>query len=253
MLTSLGMGPEFQRGRGYARAGQVWQLTISSSLVTALVRGSDDRTYRARIAVRAFDGADWTRVERQLSRQAYYAAKLMAGQMPADIERVFARYGLRLFPDRADDLAMDCTCPDWQVPCRHLAAACHVLAESFDTDPFGILAWRGRGRDELLTRLRELRVGPAAGLAGWEPARQPSPADPVDTFWTAGGALRPAGAAVDAAAVDGAVVVPGSVHRSDALLDQLDSPGLTLGRHQIVDLLRPAYRILAADEGSPPR
>jgi hypothetical protein len=232
----------------------VWQLTISSSLVTALVRGSDDRTYRARIAVRAFDGADWTRVERQLSRQAYYAAKLMAGQMPADIERVFARYGLRLFPDRADDLAMDCTCPDWQVPCRHLAAACHVLAESFDTDPFGILAWRGRGRDELLARLRELRVGPAAPVPGGvTPDTRPSD-EPVDTFWTAGGVPAPTGGApAGGRSGDGGVAVPGSVRRSDALLDQLDSPGLTLGRHQIVDLLRPAYRILADDDGSPTR
>ena len=56
---------------------------------------------------------------------------------------------------------MDCTCPTWQVPCRHLTATFYALAESFDTDPFGILAWRGRGREELLDRLRVLRSVPS--------------------------------------------------------------------------------------------
>ena len=46
---------------------------------------------------------------------------------------------------------MDCTCERWPMPCTHLAATCYALAQSFETDPFGVFAWRGRGRDELLT------------------------------------------------------------------------------------------------------
>ena len=49
---------------------------------------------------------------------------------------------------------MNCNCPDWGVPCKHLAAVCYVLAEAFDDDPFAMLAWRGKGRDELLAALR---------------------------------------------------------------------------------------------------
>jgi uncharacterized Zn finger protein len=237
MLESLGMGPQFGRGRRYARAGHVRHLTISASLVVALVRGSDDQTYRARIAVRAFSAADWARVERELARQAYYAAKLLAGQMPPDIDRMFARYGLSLFPDSVDDVAMDCSCPDWEVPCRHLAAACHVLAESFDTDPFGILAWRGRGRDELLDRLRELRSGPPDRSITRGTVDESAPlADSLSTFWTAGGA--------PARSPSADAPVPGTVRRPDALLDQLDALPLTYGRHEVADLLRPAYRAI---------
>ncbi len=49
---------------------------------------------------------------------------------------------------------MSCNCPDWGVPCKHLAAVCYVLAEAFDADPFAMLAWRGKGRDDLLAALR---------------------------------------------------------------------------------------------------
>src|SRR5205807_14953 len=57
------------------------------------------------------------------------------------------------------DLDMHCSCPDWEVPCKHLAAVCYVLAEEFDRDPFGMLAWRGKAREELLTSLRAIQGG----------------------------------------------------------------------------------------------
>ena len=85
---------------------------------------------------------------------------------------------------------MHCSCPDWEVPCKHLAAVCYVLAEEFDHDPFDMLAWRGKGRDELLTALRGSRgraargeaPAAAAGPAGWtcRPRRWRSP-------WTVSG------------------------------------------------------------------
>jgi uncharacterized Zn finger protein len=230
MLEALRMPAQFQQGRRYARAGHVRQLTISSSLASALVLDENGQTYRAKIAVRAFSGADWRRIEGALAQQAIYAAKLLAGQLPDDIDRLLASFGLSLFPDSLADLAMDCSCPGWQVPCRHLTAACYALAGSFDGDPFGILAWRGRGREELLDRLRALRFEPVATVV--EPAEAPA----VSDFWTAGPrAAAPTGA------------VPGSVRRPDALLDQLDPLLLTAGRHDVLDLLRAAYRAIAQD------
>ena len=45
------------------------------------------------------------------------------------------------------------------MPCKHLAATFYLLAEAFDADPFLILRWRGRDREQLLARLRDLRAG----------------------------------------------------------------------------------------------
>ena len=101
----------------------------------------------------------------QLASQALFRAKLLAGEMPHEIEEVFGECGTPLFPRSAADLDMHCSCPDWGVPCKHLAAVCYVLAEEFDRDPFAMLAWRGKGRDELLTALRQIQ-GAARGSAG---------------------------------------------------------------------------------------
>ena len=153
VLEGLGVGGRLQRGRNYARRGQVISLEIDAGTVTASVQGSRAKPYRVRISIAAFGKAEWTAVEEALAGNAWFVATLLAGEMPADIEDVFATAGLSLFPHSARELSMDCSCPDWEVPCKHLAAVFYLLAERFDDDPFQILSWRGREREDLLGRL----------------------------------------------------------------------------------------------------
>ncbi len=229
MLESLRMPGVFQQGRRYARSGKVRSLGISTSLVTGLVVDDDGATYRARIAVRAFSAADWRRIERKLAAEALHAARLLAGDLPDDLDTLLAGFGLSLFPTDLTEIALECSCVGWRKPCAHVAATCYVLAESFEADPFGILAWRGRGRTELLDNLRELRAAPDVGPA----ARPARPAPPTAGFWTAGPRLAPP-----------PEPVPGSVRRPTALLEQLDPLGLAAGRFEVADVLAEAYRRL---------
>jgi|SRR5262245_16983567 len=227
MLEALRMPAQFQAGRRYLRAGHVRSLTISSSLAMAVVWDDDSQTYRTRVAVRAFSQADWRRIERSLAEQAIHAARLLSGRLPDDLDRVVASFGLSLFPLELHELAMDCTCTTWQVPCRHLTATFYALAESFDQDPFGILAWRGRGREELLDRLRVLRSLPEPVQA--QPERKRG-------FWTAGPRL--------------AIPAEGPRPRPDTVLDLMEPLDLTVGQHQVTDLLRRAYRAMASGAAS---
>ena len=240
-FESLRMGPTFARGRRDERAGHVRSLTISSSLAVAQVRGPDDpQAFRSRIAVRSFGASEWAAAEAKLAGEAWFAAQILDGRMPAGIASDFAEAGLSLVPLSLDEVAMDCSCERWPMPCVHLAATCYALARSFQEDPFGAFAWRGRGRDELLTHLRELRsaravtaLDPGAKAAG--PDLAPAPeglGEPAD-FW---------GPAVPAAVPAGGR--PGAVSRPDALLDQLDPPPLAQDGRSIVEVLRPAYLAL---------
>jgi uncharacterized Zn finger protein len=235
MFEALRMAPTFAKGRRDARAGHVRNLTISGSLVVAQVRGPEEATAsRARIAVRAFGAAEWARVEDDLAAQARYVADLLAGRMPGGIEAVFAGAGLSLLPLSIGEVAMDCGCERWPMPCAHLAATIYALAASFDADPFGVFAWRGRGRDELLMRLHQLR-----GAAAVEsPAPAPATADPglgdLDGFWGVDASVPPPSPA------------PAGV-RPDALLDQLDPPPLAVDGRPVIEVLRPAYRAMPGD------
>ena len=188
LLESFGVGSRLARGRSYARRGQVVELEVEAGVVLAKVQGSRYTPYRVRIRAKALTEHQWRRVEKAMAAQALPLAKLLAGEMPRDIEDVFASCKLTLFPRTNAELKATCTCPDWENPCKHIAAAYYILAERFDEDPFLIFAWRGRDQDELLERLRARRGAGSAPSSAATQATRPAPdpvplADQLDSFW----------------------------------------------------------------------
>lgn len=236
VLESLGVGGRLSRGRSYARAGQILSLEVEAGAAVALVQGTRPQPYRVRIGFPAWGKAEWARVEQALADDAWYAASLLAGRMPPEIEQLVAGLGLPLFPATARDLSMDCSCPDQVVPCKHLAAVFYLLAERFDADPFEVFALRGRDRETLLAALRARRGAVAAAEQAGSEQDAPPLADCLDSFYAAGPQLA-----------DLHRLAP---PRADpaALLDQLpELPAKVRGR-TVTDLLRPAYQALDARE-----
>jgi uncharacterized Zn finger protein len=225
VLEAIGIGSRLQRGRNYARRGQVISLDVGPGLVTAQVQGSRARPYRVRIGIAAFGKNEWAKVEGALAENAWYSAALLSGEMPSDIEDVFDAVGLSLFPNQVRELSLDCSCPDSAVPCKHLAATFYLLAEAFDEEPFEIFAWRGRDREELLENLAAARSGggPAADRA--EPTGPPL-AECLDSFF-----VRQTELPVSSPPVTSAT----------ALLDQLSEIGVTVRGRAVTDVLRAAY------------
>ena len=248
LLESFRLGGRLDRGRRYARAGQVLDLLVAAGLVSARVQGSRVRPYRVRLETPVLAPSDWERVEQAMAGRAAFAARLLAGEMPHDIEETFAAAGVSLFPASPRNLAGSCSCPDWSNPCKHVAAVYYLLAEAFDDDPFLIFAWRGRTRSELLGRLRALRGsdtspaeapgmsgagGPGPGDAGGlaPPLEVPPLAESLDRFWSAGD-------------LDALRIRPRAAEVPDALLRQLDPPAVDVAGRDLAELLTPAYRIL---------
>jgi uncharacterized Zn finger protein len=182
VLEGFNIGQRLQRGRSYARRGQVLSIAITRGAVSAEVQGSRPTPYQVRIRVAALPKPAWKRVAGALGRQALFPARLLAGEMPEQIEEVFTASGVSLFPGRSKDLQTECSCPDWSNPCKHIAAVYYLLGEEFDRDPFLIFRLRGMERQEFL-KLLGGRVGPAkkGGRRG-APAPDPLPAAP-GTFW----------------------------------------------------------------------
>jgi uncharacterized Zn finger protein len=226
VLEGIGMGNRMERGRSYARKGQVISLAVDAGTVTAQVQGSRAHPYRVRIGLQAFGKAQWANLERELAGNAWYLATLLAGEMPDDIEDVFEGIGLSLFPASAGELSLDCTCPDWEVPCKHLAATFYLLAESFDDDPFRILAWRGRQREDLLDNLHAARSDRPPTADDTENRGVPL-ADCLHSYFALQGDLPK---------------LSSQVTSSTFLLDQLPPLDITLRGRPLPDLLRPAYR-----------
>jgi len=240
LLESFGVGSRLKRGRNYARAGQVNELEVEPGVVLARVQGSRYSPYRVRIRGKVLSEHQWRRVEKAMATQALPLAKLLAGEMPHDIEELFASCKLTLFPRSKRELTATCTCPDWENPCKHIAAAYYILAERFDEDPFLIFAWRGREQDELVERLRARR-GASTNAAGTstrsaQAPRQHAPAPlsaVLDSFWFSGPELK------------ALHVSPLASEAPDALLRQLGPAPVEAKGRNLAELLVPAYLTLA--------
>jgi uncharacterized Zn finger protein len=244
VLESLGLASRLSRGRSYARSGQVLSLDIGTGHVTASVQGSRVKPYKVRLTIDPLTTKQWRRVEDVLAARAVFRARLLAGEMPAEIEEVFADCGTPLFPRTAAGLAMTCSCPDWEVPCKHLAAVCYVLAEAFDTDPFAMLAWRGKGRDELLAALRQLGGGREA--AADRPTVDVTDRQLADCL--AGGPHGFWAPAISTARLR--TLPPAPPAPPDLLLRTAEPPPLTVAGQDLASALRPAYLAMTAADSA---
>jgi uncharacterized Zn finger protein len=157
VLESYGIGSRLQRGRSYARSGQVLNIEIEAGKVSAQVQGSRPKPYKVEMRVTPLSPSDWEAVLDLISEQAIYAAQLLDGTMPQDIETLFSNAHISLFPATARDVQTECSCPDYANPCKHIAAVYYLMGEEFDRDPFLIFALRGRNRDAIIQSLRERR------------------------------------------------------------------------------------------------
>jgi uncharacterized Zn finger protein len=239
VLESLQLGGRLARGRAYARAGQVMDLSIEEGLVTARVQGSRPEPYDVTIRVAPLSRDAWRRVARVLGREAAFLARLLAGEMPTDIERAFEQASLSLFPTRIREIVTSCSCPDVSNPCKHIAAVYYLLGEEFDRDPFLIFRLRGMPRDELLRVLEELEAARPPRLELHAGEGEPGLAsarlgEPNASFWRAG------------AIPEDLFSEPASGRSPGALLQRLGAFPFWRGSEPLTDALLPVYERAAA-------
>lgn len=242
VLESMGMGTRLTRGRSYARMGQVLSLEIEPGIVRAKVQGSMRQPYKIKIKVDPLSDREWEKVTEAMAAQAIFAAKLLAGEMPTNIEEAFESVHLSLFPTDEDDLDTDCSCPDWANPCKHIAATYYIMAERFDEDPFLIFTLRGRTKEEIIKALREKRAAPAPAEKTTATGQQTEVVnalpplrleDNIATFWQAGEGL------------DTFALHPEPPKIAKAVLKRLGDAPFSIGGKNVAVLLEKAYDVVS--------
>ncbi len=252
-LEAFGMGSRLQRGKRYARTGQVLSVEVTAGQVKASVQGSRTKPYRVFIETELLSGAEWDAVEAAMASSAVFAARLLADEMPEEIEEAFAAASTSLFPGSLHEINSACSCPDWENPCKHIAAVYYLLAEAFDADPFLIFAWRGRAKDELLAGLRaRRRSSPSEGGPLSVAAAPSDPGGPMG--WPAADEERSASRRDDGSnftwGTDADLAAIGARPRlsvaPDLILRQVDPAPLGADGERITEHLRTLYGAITA-------
>ncbi len=157
LLNSYRFKKRLERARNYAREGNVLSIEFKDQKITSTVQGTAPEPYEQLLWLDTFSDEDWSYIIETMSQRAIFTAKLLAGEMPQNIEEVFAANGLRLFPFTLDEIHSQCNCPDKARVCKHIAAVYYLLGDRFSDDPFLLFQLRGRTQEQILEALRHKR------------------------------------------------------------------------------------------------
>lgn len=180
LVEQAAIGSRLTEGFEYAKLGQTKRLLFGPGKIDASIQGRADRPYTTAIVMSTIPETAWEGIVAAMSEEALYAAKLLANELPSNIEDVFRPRGLKLFPDDASELTVSCTCADHlaakaealtpaappspdQPPgdpvwCKHVCCLMQLTASRLAAEPFLVFALRGLDGRELIERLRERRA-----------------------------------------------------------------------------------------------
>ncbi len=165
LINSYRFKKRLERAWAYAREGNVTSIRFEGRRVHARVQGTGEDPYKVKLWLDVLNDEDWGYVLEALTQKARWSAQLLAGIMPADIERAFAASGRRLFPFKLQEVRSECNCPDKANPCKHISAIYFLMGDRFREDPFVLFQLRGRTRSKLLEDLAEQRREILANIA----------------------------------------------------------------------------------------
>ncbi|MDB9306170.1 MULTISPECIES: SWIM zinc finger family protein [Cyanophyceae] len=188
LLDSYRFKKRLERARNYSRQGNVLNIEFKGTKVLARVQGSEPEPYKVSLSIDHFSEEEWGYVIETMSQRAIFAAKLLAGEMPQNIEEVFTANGLSLFPFTLSDVHSKCSCPDKANPCKHIGAVYYQLGDRFSEDPFVLFQLRGRTKEQIISDLRQLRGAKVEVTAPetseiTQPTTQPQTSVNLNDFW----------------------------------------------------------------------
>ena len=242
VLDDYGLGARMQRGKRYARSGQLLSFEVRPGHLIAQVQGSRATPYLVTVDARPPTEQQWAEVDAALASRVKFAARLLAGEVPPELEEVFADAGVVLLPTSWAHVDARCSCPDHENPCKHIAATLYVFADRLDTDPWMLLEWRGRTRKQILDPLVARGPDDTTSNSG----STPDPAAEIAPWWPLD-PRRSWPAQVGAPDVDN-LLAADEPEPPDLVLTRLDPLDVEIGHRPVVDALGAAYRIATATD-----
>jgi len=154
-LEAMGLKARLGRGKNYALSGQVTDLRIAGPRVEARVVGTRVEPYAITLDFRTPDEPARARIIAALKAEPMLIARLLADDLPAEVEGLFRAEGLDLFPGGKlgpgkYDMTSACSCPDYANPCKHSTAVLLLLGEEVARRPLTLLELRGITQEDLV-------------------------------------------------------------------------------------------------------
>ncbi len=145
-----------ERGKRYVRSGAVVDLKIRGGVVEARVQGSRKIPYKVVIRISPLSESKCQGIIERCGKRIESLEKLIAGEFPEELKELFLEKD-GLFPTPIE-ISFNCSCPDWALMCKHVAAAMYAIGVRLDENPFYFFALRGIDVDRFIDITLENKV-----------------------------------------------------------------------------------------------
>ena len=135
-LENVDYDNRLPRGASYARSGHVKNIKINGNQIVAKVSGSRATPYKVTIIIPPFFEEQVELLMTKIIERPALISKLLNRELDPAILGIAEELGLKVFPRQWTDFKMQCSCPDWAVPCKHLASVIYMLSREIDNNPF---------------------------------------------------------------------------------------------------------------------
>ena len=139
------------RGKSYVRNGNVVDLKIKGGKIHAKVQGSRKTPYTVKITIDMIDEKKRHRIEERATGKIQNMEALLTGTFPEELKELFFQED-GLFPS-PDEIHFNCSCPDWAIMCKHVAAALFGIGVRLDSNPIYFFQMRGIDLDDFVTKV----------------------------------------------------------------------------------------------------
>jgi uncharacterized Zn finger protein len=148
------------RGRTYVRNGSVCHLAIAKGKIDAKVSGSE--LYTVSIQIETLPAKKWADLKQRCAGQIGSLIELLQGKLSSHVMEVVTERQTGLFP-LPDEISLRCSCPDWAVMCKHVAAVLYGVGARLDEKPELLFTLRGVDHEELIAADAEAAVSASTG------------------------------------------------------------------------------------------
>lgn len=144
-LTGIDLANRIPRGKSYANTGKVYSLTLDEKrgLIKARVKGHYDPFYSVKVTLPRVSQEKARQFIEEIAKSPVVLAGLSARMLDPEVLTIAEKLHIQVFPRKWNDLHLQCSCPDFAVPCKHIAAVIYKISQEIDANPFVLFSLIG--------------------------------------------------------------------------------------------------------------
>ncbi len=194
LFTCVGVADQLEEALPIFRKRKAPELFIVPGSIVSRIAANETQSVKVELRTPCLVDKVWLGVGSSVAANAYIVGKLLAGELPQEIEHAFNAFHVSLFP-KDEEVQITCECAG-KGSCIHLAIFYFAINEKLENDPQFLLGFRGRDRHEFMADIRTARraLAPAADsnkrvLPAVDQSSLPTSPREGENFWSQGKAI----------------------------------------------------------------